>query len=456
MTEINPEVFRAYDIRGLVGRDFGPGRVESLGRACGAYFRARGLERAVVGHDCRASSPGFQWAMVRGLTRAGVDVLFLGLVSTPMFYFAVKTLGLGAGVMVTASHNPPEFNGFKVWAGDSTIHSGEIQDIRRILEARAFVSGNGLASAHDIRPSYLAALVPAADLARPVKVVVDGGNGSGGEITAEVLERAGAEVVRLFCEPDGSFPNHHPDPVIEENMARLKAEVLKTGADFGVGLDGDGDRIAAVDERGRLMFGDELLALFARDALKARPGGLVLGDVKCSHLLFKDIEAHGGRAEMCASGHSLVKDRMRRDRALLAGEMSGHMFFADRYYGFDDACYAALRLAGIVSRSERPLSGLLGWPRTWNTPELRLACPEAIKFKVVEKALKYFKERYKVVDEDGARLIFPDGWGLVRASNTQPCLVLRFEAETPERLAEIRGLVEAPLGRWMAELENRT
>ncbi len=283
---------------------------------------------------------------------------------------------------------------------------------------------------------------------------MDGGNGAGGEFCAALLERLGVTVTRLFCEPDGSFPNHHPDPVVEANMAQLQKTVLAEKADCGIGLDGDGDRIGVVDETGRLLFGDELLALFAREVLERKPGAVVLGDVKCSHRLFRDIADHGGRGEMCATGHSFMKAKMRDLHAELGGEMSGHMFFADRWYGFDDALYAAARLAELVAASDAPLSQRLGWPHGFVTPELQQPCPDAVKKAVMAKAAAYFRSRYDVIETDGVRLVFPDGWGLVRASNTQPALVLRFEAESAARLQEIRDIVERPVAAWIRDVEQ--
>jgi phosphomannomutase/phosphoglucomutase len=450
--DIPAEIFRAYDIRGVVDRDFDPQRVFRLGRAVGTFFRRRGRDCAVVGRDCRESSPEYLARMAAGLLSCGVDVIAVHMAPTPAFYFAVRHLGKKAGVMVTASHNPPEYNGFKIWDGEGTIHTDDIAAVRRIMESGDFATGRGLASEHDIAPSYLDAVTRGIRLDRPVSVVVDGGNGAAGLLAAEALRRVGATVTPLFCEPDGRFPNHHPDPVVEKNTRQLAAAVRRTGADFGVGLDGDGDRLGVVDEKGELVFGDRLLAVYAREVLAERPGATIIGEVKCSHLLYRDIEAHGGAAVMGAAGHSLMKDAMRRTGALLAGEMSGHLFFADRYYGFDDATYAALRLAGIVSRSAGPVSAMLAdWPETASTPELRVDCPDAAKFAVVARAMDHFRGTAEIVDVDGLRLVFPDGWALVRASNTQPALVLRFEAETPARMAEIRRMVEAPLAEWIRE-----
>ena len=446
-------VFRAYDIRGVVGKDFDADWAERLGQACGAYFLARGQARAVVGHDCRLTSPEFAERLLSGLASTGVDVLALGMVPTPVCYFAIRHLGFAAGVMITASHNPSEYNGFKIWSGKSTIHSEEIQALARLMEAGSFPQGQGILSRHDIVPTYLDTVSALVRLKKPVKVVLDGGNGAAGLVAQALLSRAGATVIPLFCEPDGRFPNHHPDPVEEKNLTALKAKVLETGAACGIGLDGDGDRIGVVDEAARVVHGDRLLALFARGVLAEKPGAAIIGDVKCSHLLFADIAKHGGRAIMSATGHSLIKDRLLKENAALAGEMSGHMFFADRYYGFDDAPYAALRLVELLSQTAAPLSSLPdGWPATSVTPELRVDCPETIKFAVAEKARTEFAKVYTVDTTDGARLLFADGWALVRASNTQPALVLRFEAESPARLAEIRALVEGPLAQWIHDL----
>ena len=459
MREINPGIFRAYDIRGLVGQDLDEDFAEELGRACGTLFRRQGLDRAVLGHDCRATSPAYLERLALGLTASGLDVLVIGQVSTPVLYYAVKHFGLRAGVMVTASHNPPQFNGFKIWCGETTLQGEGVRELYDLMRARDFVTADrpGLLSRHDVLPAYLDELAAQLTLSRPLSVVVDGGNGAAGEITAQLLERVGCTVHRLFCEPDGRFPNHHPDPVVAENARQLAAEVVARGADFGVGLDGDGDRIGAVDEAGRLLYGDQLLALYARSLLARRPGQTVIGDVKCSHLLFRDIAEHGGVPLMAATGHSPMKAKLIETGAALAGEMSGHMFFADRFFGFDDATYAALRLAEVLDQNPgRPLSKLLGWPPVVNTPELRVDCPEERKFQVVEQARKAFRDLaaqhgWNYDDTDGVRLTFPRGWGLVRASNTQAALILRFEAETRDDLAAIRKTMEEPVLAWIAD-----
>lgn len=457
MKPVSPKVFKAYDIRGIVGKDFDSPWVERLGCAMGAYFLSRGYRNAVVGRDCRESSPEFAARLIHGLTTVGVDIVDIGMVATPVFYYAVTTLQRHAGCIITASHNPKEYNGFKVWAGETTIHTDEIRAIYDLMAGGEFPKGSGVASTHDITPGYIDALIQ--NLESPLdglKLVVDGGNGAGGEVCAEILRHAGADVVPLYCEPDGRFPNHHPDPVVERYMADLKAAVTSNGADAGLGLDGDADRLGVIDETGTMVYGDRLLAIFARDMLSRRPGAMVIGEVKSSHLLYKDIAAHGGEPLMWMAGHSMIKAKLKETGALLAGEMSGHFFFADRYYGFDDGIYAALRIAEIIARAKRaggpPLSRFLDdWPATSNTPELRIECPEEKLQAVVEHARRFFGNDYDVIDVDGVRLTLPDGWALIRASNTQPMLSLRFEAETPERLAEIRALVETPLARWIAE-----
>jgi len=455
-------VFRAYDVRGVADRDFDGPWVERLGLALGRWFRERGLDRVVVGRDGRISSPEYAERLSQGLARTGRDVICIGQVSTPVLYHAVHRLGTRAGVMVTASHNPPEYNGFKIWGGDCVLSPEEIQEVGRLMQAldqSVAPEGHcpetvpcGMVSRYDAISPWLEELAgleridPPEARERPLRVVVDGGNAPAGELAARLLERAGSasglQVERLFCEVDPNFPNHHPDPVVEANMEQIQERVVATGADLGLGLDGDGDRLGVVDETGRLWPGDQLLALLARDLLARRPGARIIADVKCSHLLFADIEAHGGKAVMGVTGHSIMKRALREQNAALAGEMSGHLFFADGFFGWDDAAYAALRLMALLSRAGRPLSALLrGWPHSVSTPEIRTACPEEIKFDVVRRVQKDLQNQHRIIDVDGVRVVFPDGWGLVRASNTQPELTMRFEADTRSRLEEIRAVV---------------
>jgi phosphomannomutase/phosphoglucomutase len=444
-------VFRTYDVRGIVDQDFDSAWVERFGRACAAYFLARGQDCAILGHDCRPSSPVFLEALRQGLNSAGVDCVSIGMAPTPALYFAVKELNKAAGVMITASHNPPQYNGFKIWSGASTLYGEEIQELRRIFSAGDFPCGRGLSSHADIMPAYVEAICSRLHLARPMKVVVDGGNGAGGPACVAALTRLGAEVIPLYCDPDGRFPNHHPDPTVEDNMRDLIAAVRAEGAEAGFGLDGDGDRLGVVDARGRLLAGDEILAIYAHELLERRPGSRILGDVKCSERLFADLEARGGKPEMWITGHSLIKARMRETGALLAGELSGHMFFADGWHGFDDAIYGAARLLAVLSARNSPLTDLPGWPPAFATREIHLPCPETRKAAVIRRAQEHFAHTYPVNRLDGARVSFAHGWGLVRASNTQPVLVLRFEADSPEALAAIRAEMEETLQRWLEE-----
>jgi phosphomannomutase/phosphoglucomutase len=353
--------------------------------------------------------------------------------------------------MITASHNPPQYNGFKIWSGASTLCGEELQELRRIFAAEDFPKGRGLVSHVDIVPAYVEAICSRLQLKRPMKVVVDGGNGAGGPGCVAALTRLGAEVIPLYCEPDGRFPNHHPDPTVEANMRDLIAAVQANGAEVGFGLDGDGDRLGVVDARGRLLAGDEILAVYAHELLERRPGSRILGDVKCSERLFADLQARGGDPEMWLTGHSLIKARMLETGAQLAGELSGHMFFADGWYGFDDAIYGAARLLAVLGSRNVPLTELPGWPPAFATREIQMPCSEHSKAAVIRRAQDHFAKRHPVNRLDGARVSFEHGWGLVRASNTQPVLVLRFEADSPEALESIRAEMEGQLRRWLEE-----
>jgi phosphomannomutase/phosphoglucomutase len=359
--------------------------------------------------------------------------------------------------MITGSHNPPEYNGLKVGVGKSTLHGDGIQALhRRIVEGR-FAEGSGTVTTHDIVTPYQEFVRKNLQLGkRKLKVVVDAGNGTGGVVAVPIFEALGVEVVPLFIEMDGRFPNHHPDPTVEHNLEHLKAKVRETGADLGVAYDGDADRVGAVDEKGNVLWGDQLMILFSRALLAENPGAAIVGEVKCSKTLYDDIAARGGRGIMWKAGHSLIKAKMKEEGALLAGEMSGHIFFAHRWFGFDDGIYSSGRLLELVSRTDRPVSTLLSdVPRTFSTPEIRYDCPEEVKFELVRRAQEWFASRHEAVTVDGVRVIFPDGWGLVRASNTQPLLVLRFEARTPERLAEIQALVTTKVDELKRELGSK-
>ena len=449
---MNPRVFREYDIRGVAERDFPDGFVAELGDAIGEHLAEAGCRRITLARDCRLSSPRIHRIMRERLLAAGLDVQDIGEVHTPGLYFSVFHLEADGGVMITASHNPEEDNGFKIMLGKGTIFGAEIQKLRERIERRYAgytppAVKAGKATDVDVLTPYIAYVVSNIVLGpRKVKVVVDGGNGMGGISAVPILRKLGVEVEELFCEPDGRFPNHHPDPTVPANLTALIDRVKATGAEIGIALDGDADRIGVVDPAGRIVWGDQLLMLFAREILRERPGATFVSEVKCSQVMYDDIAAHGGRAIMWKVGHSLIKTKMKEEHAVLAGEMSGHMFFADRYFGFDDAVYAAARVVELLSRSDKSLSAIIdGLPVVHNTPEIRMDCPDDIKVEVVRRAREHYQALYKVCDVDGARISFPGGWGLVRASNTGPILVLRCEADSAARLGEIRADIEGTL-----------
>jgi len=446
---VNPRVFREYDIRGVADRDFPDDFVTDLGRAIGTALAEDGARTITLGRDCRVSSPRIHAALRAGLLSTGLDIIDVGVLHSPGLYFSVFHLNTDGGVMVTASHNPSEDNGFKIVQGRSTIHGAAIQRLRTIIEQRRFRVGQrpGTVRDHAILPDYIDTVAGNVSLgARRFKVVVDGGNGTGGLSILPILDKLGVEYEALYCEPDGRFPNHHPDPTVPENLAALRERVLATGAELGIALDGDADRVGAVDGNGRIIWGDQLVMLFAREILSRKPGATFVSEVKCSQALYDEIGRMGGRAVMWKVGHSLIKVKMKEEAAALAGEMSGHMFFADRWFGFDDAVYAGVRLVELLTRSPQTLAELYDTlPVLHNTPEIRMECPDDIKFEVVTRAVAAFRAGYPVVDIDGARVTFPGGWGLVRASNTGPVLVLRFEANSPERLGEIQTMVESQL-----------
>ncbi|HHP7236304.1 MAG TPA: phosphomannomutase/phosphoglucomutase [Desulfobacterales bacterium] len=446
-------MFRKYDIRGIVDQDFNLEDVEKLGRGYATYLADHGGRVCVVGRDCRLSSPEIRQALVRGITDGGADVIDVGLCPTPLLYFAVRNLEADGGVMITASHNPPEYNGFKVCLGADTISGEEIQKFRKTVEAGRFASGSGSSKAADLLPAYGDYLAGNIRLQRPVRLAVDAGNGTGGITAGPILQRLGCSPVALYMEPDGAFPNHEPDPTVPENLAALSQIVVDQGLELGIAFDGDADRLGVVDEAGRILYGDMLMIIFARDILKDHPGGKFIGEVKCSQVMYDDIRARGGVPIMWKTGHSLIKQKLREENALLAGEMSGHFFFKHRYFGFDDALYAACRLLEIVSRDDRPLSAYLqDLPPIHNTPEIRVDCPEEQKFPLVERVRQILAAEHRVIDIDGVRVLFPDGWGLVRASNTSPVIVLRFEAQSESRLQEIQALVESVIEKARVEL----
>jgi phosphomannomutase/phosphoglucomutase len=445
---MNPQVFREYDIRGIVEEDFDPEFVVNLGRAYATILIEAGKRNITLGRDCRLSSDALRENLIEGLLPAGINISDVGVVPTPLLYFSMLHWKMDGGAMITGSHNAAEYNGFKLGVGPTTIFGEEIQRVRQIMEAHAFktTGTTGALINRPVLPDYREYIKRNIKLTPGMKVAVDGGNGCGGVVAAPLMREMGLETVDLYVEMDGRFPHHHPDPTVEENMRDLQAAVKNSGALIGIAYDGDADRIGAVDENQRIVWGDELMVVFSRSILKERTGAAIIGDVKCSHRLYDDIARHGGRPIMWKTGHSLIKSKLKQENAALAGEMSGHMFFNDRYYGFDDAIYASMRLLEILGHEGRGLGALLSdLPKTCFTPEIRIDCPDDRKFEVVRRAADYFRRNYETVDIDGVRVTFPEGWGLVRASNTQPALVMRFEAADPKTLDEIRSTFERKL-----------
>jgi len=454
---INASIFREYDIRGIVDVDLTPDVVETLGRAMGTYFLKNGKKAVALGRDCRLSSPAFSAAMAAGLRSVGCDVTDLGTIPTPILYFAAYYKDMEAGVMITGSHNPPAYNGFKMTVGHETLYGESIQEIYRIIRDGAFAPpGQGGYATYNLVPEYQDYVLKLIKLVRPLKVVLDAGNGTAGVVAAPIFRKLGCKVDELFCDMDGNFPNHHPDPTLPEAMVSLIARVKETKAEIGLAYDGDGDRIGVVDDEGHLIWGDQLLIFFARDILKDFPGASIIFEVKATKVLYDEIARLGGKPVMCKTGHSLIKKKIKEENAKVAGEMSGHMFFADRWFGFDDAVYASLRVAELVARSPKRLSEMLAaLPKTFSTPEIRVYASEEVKFKIVEDVKRELAAKYPVIDIDGVRAIMPGGWGLVRASNTQPCLILSFEADTEPALTsierEVKGCIERTIQRLVRE-----
>ena len=447
---VSGTIFREYDIRGIVGDDLTVAVVRAVGRVYASRLRElTGLDvpRVTVGHDNRPSSPELARAMCAGLNESGADVILIDTVPTPTLYWADREFGTDGGIQITGSHNPPEYNGIKMVVGGGSLYGDAIQDLRLRIEADQYLDGAGTTERREILDRYVEAVSAAVDMPAPIKVVLDCGNGTGSVVACEALEAAGIEVIPLYCESDGSFPNHHPDPTVDKNLVDLISLVKETGAALGIGLDGDADRIGAVDENGTIVRGDHLLLLYALDILESHPGAEVVFDVKCSQALPEMIEAAGGVPVMWKTGHSLIKERMKAGGSPVAGEMSGHICLADRWIGVDDAIYDAARLAELVANSGEPLSSLAAAiPSYPSTPEIRVDCPEEEKFGIVARTVDHYRESYDVIDIDGARVQFEDGWALIRASNTQPVIVCRFEADTPEALRRIRDDVAG----WLA------
>jgi phosphomannomutase/phosphoglucomutase len=444
---MNPNIFREYDIRGIAGEDLNQKTVRQIGLAIGTWFRQNYATRIAVGYDARESSPEFCEILTGSLNETGCDCILIGQVPTPVLYFTTFAKAIDGGVMITGSHNPSNHNGFKISLGKESLYGPQIREIREIGQREKFASGAGSNSRLDVLENYFYQLARRIDLGpRRLKVVVDAGNGMGGVTAVPFYRQLGVEVIELFCEPDSRFPNHEPDPSQEKNLRDLIAKVGETNADLGIAFDGDGDRITIVDETGRVIWGDELMILLSREVLKENPGATIIAEVKCTQRLFDGIEKSGGRAIMSKAGHSIIKAKMRETGAVLAGEMSGHIFFADRFYGFDDACYAGARVLEILSKTDKKLAEIFAeFPPIFATPEIRVDCDEEKKAPVIEKLTRKFSRTNEINTIDGIRINFENGWGLVRPSNTQALLILRFEADSQENLARIRETVEEKL-----------
>jgi phosphomannomutase/phosphoglucomutase len=440
---LKPTIFREYDIRGIADSELLSPDVEQLGRGLGTYLQRKAGRKINVGRDCRLSSTRLRDALVKGLLETGCDVTDIGVVPTPVLYFSAQHLQADGAVMITGSHNPPEYNGFKTVCGSGMLHGETIQDVRRLIERQDFERGAGRATGVDVVTPYVEEIAAQFRLDRRVRLVADAGNGTAGPVMHRIFERINVAATELFFEMDGRFPHHHPDPTVPANLFHLIEKVRETGAELGVAFDGDADRIGAVDEHGNVVYGDMLMLIYAREILERKPGATFISEVKCSQVLYDELAKLGGNPIMYKTGHSLIKAKMKEEHAELAGEMSGHMFFADRYRGFDDALYSACRLIEIIAKSGRPLSAqLAGLPKMVCTPEIRVDCPDEVKFDLVRRVADHYRGKRKTIDTDGVRVIFPEGWGLLRASNTQPVLVMRFEAANEHRLKQYQTEME--------------
>jgi phosphomannomutase/phosphoglucomutase len=443
------DIFRQYDIRGDAQRDLTDRTVRLIGQAFGTYVQEHGSNKVLVGRDNRLSSERLHKVMLEKLLDVGCHVIDIGLVVTPTLYFAREHFRIDGGVMITGSHNPPQDNGFKLACGPGTIYGEEIQQLKNMIIAKKFRSGSGTLEVQNAVAPYLEMLAEKISLGpRTLKVAVDCGNGTASLFAEKILHSWGCQVIPLYCESDGSFPNHHPDPVRTANLVELKKAVLNNEADLGVAYDGDADRLGVIDDQGDVVWGDRLMCLYWEEILAQHPGEQAIVEVKCSQALVYEIKRLGGKPFFYKTGHSLIKAKMRETGAIFTGEMSGHMFFADEYYGYDDAFYATGRLLRILSNTEKPLSQLLARiPKYYSTAETRIPCPEKAKFDVVASIAEYFRREYEIIDVDGVRVLFPEGWGLVRASNTQPVLVARCEAKTPQGLDEICAIMKSAIKR---------
>jgi phosphomannomutase / phosphoglucomutase len=440
---LKPTIFREYDIRGIADEELLDSDVELVGRALGTYLIRHSGRSICLGCDCRLSGSRLHDALLKGVLAAGSHVLDLGTVPTPVLYYSAVHFKADGAVMITGSHNPPEYNGIKTVCGIDTLHGEAIQDVYKLILGSDFESGEGSVKPVDAVTPYVDEIALQFHFERKIKVVLDAGNGTAGPVVHRTLEKLNVDSLELFFETDGRFPNHHPDPTVLSNLEDLKDAVRKHKAELGIAFDGDSDRLGAIDEHGNVVYGDMLMLIFGREILSRKPGSTFIGEVKCSQVMYDKLKELGGNPIMYKTGHSLIKEKMRQEHAELAGEMSGHMFFADRYYGYDDAIYAACRLLEIVAKSGKPLSYQLeGIPKLVSTPELRVDCADDLKFKIVRKVADIVRRNHKIVEIDGVRVPFDRGWGLVRASNTQPILVMRFEAESEDLLKKYRHEIE--------------
>lgn len=456
---MNKNIFRTYDIRGIADKDLTDDVVEMIGKAYGTYMIRKKKKIVTVGRDVRLSSERIKDALVRGVLSTGINVIDVGVVPTPVVYFSIVHYSTDGSVMVTGSHNPIEYNGLKINNGLYSIYGEEIIKLRKIIEKKDFEKGNGSYKVQEIVSHYKQMLRERIKITKPFNIVIDAGNGTAGPIAPDMLEELGCTVTKLYCEPDGTFPNHLPDPTVMKYIEKLRSTVLEQKADLGIGYDGDSDRMGIVDNQGRVIYADQLLAILAREVLERNPGSKIIFDVKCSQLVAEEIEKMGGIPLMWKTGHSIIKEKMRNEQAPLAGEMSGHIFFKDGYFGYDDGIFSSFRLLQYLSAQSQNLREIVDQlPRFYSTPEIRITCPDDKKFNIVEKLKKEFKKEYDVIDVDGARVLFGDGWGLVRVSNTQPLLVLRFEAKTEQRLNDMIALFKNKLSKFpsvaVEEMDN--
>jgi len=457
MNKINESIFREYDIRGIVNDELQDDVVERIASACAAIYVRENKKTIAIGMDGRPSSEHIKNIVSKSLSKYGLNIIDIGLVPTPVLYYEVFKMNLGGGIIITASHNPSEYNGFKILVGKNALFGDQIKEICEIAKSRDFaIEKPGNVEKKDVTNDYIDYIVNDIKLNRKIKVVVDCGNGTGGITAIPIYKKLGADVIELYSEVDGTFPNHHPDPTKIENLKDLISKVKETNADFGIGLDGDADRIGVVDKYGSILWGDMLMVIFARDILSKKPGEKIISEVKASEVLYSEIKKHGGIPIMWKTGHSLIKKKIFEENAILAGEMSGHIFFNDnRWFGFDDAVYSGARLLEILSNSDKSLTEIVDTiPKMFNTPEIRVDTTEEAKFKIVSDMVNHFKKEYEVIDIDGGRIKFPYGWALIRASNTQPSLVIRFEADSEEHLKEIEKIFQTVLKKIKDKIEK--